>query len=109
MSQHWEGKVIVITGASSGIGRALALALASDAAKLVLVARDRERLQSVADRCQALGVETLAVAIDVTDSEACRVMVQQVVERFSRIDALINNAVISMWGAFDYIGDPQHF
>lgn len=109
MSQHWEGKVIVITGASSGIGRALALALAADAAKLVLVARDLERLQSVAGRCQALGAETLAIATDVTDSEACRVMVQQVVERFSRIDALINNAGISMWGAFDDIGAPQHF
>ena len=109
MLQFWEGKVIVITGASSGIGRALALALSTNAPKLILVARDRQRLQAVADQCEAQGAETLVIAADVTDSEACRVMVQQAVERFSRIDALINNAGISMWGAFDSIGDWQQF
>lgn len=109
MSKYWTEKVIVITGASSGIGRALALTLASRSPKLVLAARDRQRLQSVADQCEAQGTETLTVVMDVTDSEACRALMQQAVERFSRIDVLINNAGISMWGAFDGINDWRQF
>lgn len=109
MSHAWTEKVIIITGASSGIGRALALTLASSSPKLVLVARDQQRLQSVADQCEAQGAETLVIAADVADSEACRVMVLQAVERFSRIDVLINNAGISMWGTFDDISDLQQF
>ncbi|UJP05182.1 MAG: SDR family oxidoreductase [Nitrosomonas sp.] len=103
MAEIWTDKVIIITGASSGIGRALALALAPYAPKLVLVARDRVRLQAVADSCEAAGAATLVSETDITDPHACFAMVQYAVARFARIDALINNAGISMWGAFEDI------
>ena len=109
MSQYWKNKVIVITGASSGIGRALAITLAPQAPKLVLVARDRERLRLVADHCESLGAETLAVATDITDATACRSMVEACLARFSRLDVLVNNAGISMWGAFEDIETMEFF
>jgi NADP-dependent 3-hydroxy acid dehydrogenase YdfG len=83
-----ENKVVVITGASGGIGEALALALAARGVSLVLVARSKDALRSVADRC---GDATLPVVADVTDRDSVRGVVRDALARFGRIDVWVNN------------------
>jgi short-subunit dehydrogenase len=101
----YTGKTIVLTGASQGIGRALALGLAEQRPRLVLAARDRAALDAVADACRAKGADTLVVPTDVTDEGQCRALVAQAVERFKVIDALVNNAGIGMIARFDALAD----
>lgn len=102
-------KVILITGASSGIGKAVACALAPHSPKLVLVARDQTRLQEVAQACENLGASVLVLPTDVTDPQACSAMIQQTVLKFSRIDALLNNAGMSMWSTVEDVQDIHLF
>jgi NAD(P)-dependent dehydrogenase (short-subunit alcohol dehydrogenase family) len=98
--------VIIITGASEGIGLALSLAFAGAGAKLVLAARDAGRLNEAADRCRSLGAEVLAVPTDVTRDDDCRALVEAAIERFGRLDTLIANAGRTMWARFEDIEDP---
>ncbi|MGA9048054.1 MAG: SDR family oxidoreductase [Dehalococcoidia bacterium] len=89
-----EGKVILITGASSGIGKAVALALSRKHNSIIIVARRQELLSDVADRIQKNGSEALAVVGDALDEGQAAGAVQQAVERFGRIDiALLNIGV----------------
>ena len=90
MTQGIEGKVVVITGASSGLGEAAARRLARDGARLVLGARRLERLQTLADEL-SLG-RSAAVEIDVTQVEQVKQLVDHAVETHGRIDVIINNA-----------------
>jgi short-subunit dehydrogenase len=99
------GKSIVVTGASSGIGKALCLALAPQGPRLVLAARDAARLEEVAAACRAAGAETLVVPTDVTSIDACRRLVDRTVEAFGSLDVLVNNAGVSMMARFDAIAD----
>lgn len=105
----FEGKVIVVTGASEGIGRALCRALAPERPRLVLAARNVARLESLASECVALGAETLVAATDVTSLDSCRSMVDATVARFGGIDVLLNNAGGTMWTRFDEIRDVSIF
>lgn len=105
----FEGKVIVVTGASEGIGRALCKALAPSGPRLVLAARNLERLQSLARECEAAGAQALVVATDVTDIESCRALVEAAVSRYGALDVLVNNAGGTMWTRFDEIQDPTIF
>ena len=98
--------VVIITGASEGIGRALALALAPQGPKLVLSARSRERLESLADECRSLGAEAIAVATDVTDEGQCQELIRRTVEAFGRIDTLVANAGATMWTRLDELEQP---
>lgn len=91
-----EGKVVIITGASSGIGEAAAIELAKCGAKLVLAARRVERLDALVARAQALGAEALAVGTDVTSREQVEAMVAAAIERFGRVDVLVNNAGVML-------------
>ncbi len=109
MPRVWADQVIIITGASAGIGKALAYALAPQSPKLALVARDQNRLQEVAVTCERLGAETLVVPTDVADSQACRKMIQATVDMFSRIDVLVNNAGMSMWATVEDVQDVSQF
>jgi NADP-dependent 3-hydroxy acid dehydrogenase YdfG len=84
-----KGKVVVITGASSGIGAALAENASGKGARLVLVARREPELRAVAGRC---GVEALPVVADVTRREDVSRAMQQALERFGRVDVWVNNA-----------------
>lgn len=94
------GKTIVITGASSGIGRAAAIAFAQCGANLVLAARREDVLETVASQCKAFGVETIAVKTDVTDAGAMKRLAETAVDFGGKIDVWINNAGIGSVGEF---------
>jgi len=88
--------VAIITGASSGIGRELALQLAGQGAWLALGARNLEKLGTVAAECRARGGKAVAVQTDVTAETQCKNLIDRTVTEYGRIDTLINNAGISM-------------
>ena len=90
-----EGRVAVVTGASSGIGESCAVAFVEKGAKVVLAARRAERLDNLVARLQDMGGEALAVATDVTDEGAVDNLYSKAVERFGTVDVLINNAGIA--------------
>ncbi|HWC99119.1 MAG TPA: SDR family NAD(P)-dependent oxidoreductase [Candidatus Sulfopaludibacter sp.] len=92
MSNILEGKVAVITGASRGLGKAMALALAGAGAKLALVARDKEKLEETAREAAALGAMAQVFIADVTDEAQVSTLAELVVTQFGRVDILINNA-----------------
>lgn len=101
-------KVVIITGASRGIGKSLAFALAVRGAHLVLASRNEDQLKEVAKRCEALHrqIETLVVPTDVTDEAQLQRLIDRTLERFGRIDILINNAGIIQGGALVDL-DPE--
>jgi NADP-dependent 3-hydroxy acid dehydrogenase YdfG len=92
MSNNIAGKVVVITGASSGLGEATARLLSAEGARVVLGARRVERLRSLADELTGRGGKALAVATDVTDRDQLKGLVDTAVQGFGRIDVLLNNA-----------------
>ena len=102
-------KVIVLTGASQGIGRALALALAPQRPLIVLAARDEAALREVETACGALGAKTLVVPTDVTDEGQCRRLIRRTIESAGRIDVLIHNAGGGMNARFDEMTDISVF
>jgi len=87
-----EGRVALVTGASQGLGRALALAYAKEGASLVLNSRREEGVRLVAEEAESLGAEVLFFAADVSEGAAVEGMVGAAVERFGRVDVLVNNA-----------------
>lgn len=92
--------VIIITGASSGIGRALAYQLADQGAWLTLAARNVSQLEEVAAQCRQRGGKALVVPTDVARRDQCKNLIERTVAQYGRIDTLINNAGISMWVKF---------
>ncbi|WP_252441713.1 SDR family NAD(P)-dependent oxidoreductase [Pseudonocardia humida] len=95
-----DGSVIVVTGATSGIGRATAHLLAARGARTVLVARGEEGLAATAAECRARGGEALALSADVADADAVERVAAATVERFGRVDGWVNSAGVEMFGAF---------
>ncbi len=95
-----EGKVALVTGGSSGIGRAAALRFAQHGARLVLAARTAETLEKVAGEIRGLGGEAIAVPTDVTDETQCRRAVERAVAHFGRLDLLLCSAGVSMRAEF---------
>lgn len=93
-----QGSVAVVTGASSGIGRATALRLAASGADVVLAARRPGALESAAEECRRHGVRALAVPTDVTDAEAVRRLAEHAAARFGGIDLWVNAAAVSLFG-----------
>ncbi|HET7291133.1 MAG TPA: SDR family oxidoreductase [Vicinamibacteria bacterium] len=105
----FAGKVVVLTGASQGIGHALALALARQRARLVLAARDAARLAEVASECEELGAEVIPVPTDVANFEECRFLIEGAAASFGRLDCLVNNAGIGMIARFDEVEDLEAY
>jgi NAD(P)-dependent dehydrogenase (short-subunit alcohol dehydrogenase family) len=106
---EFTGNVVVVTGASEGIGRALCMALAPQRPRLVLAARNAARLESLAADCSAAGAEILVVPGDLTSEAQCQALVAATLERFGQLDTLVANAGISMWARVDEIRDPKVF
>jgi NADP-dependent 3-hydroxy acid dehydrogenase YdfG len=90
--ENIKGKVVVITGASSGLGAATARLLSAEGANVVLGARRVDRIQSLADELNAKGGKAIAIATDVTDHDQVKHLVDAAVQKFGRIDVMINNA-----------------
>lgn len=95
-----KDKIVIITGASSGIGKALAYEFGKRGAKVVLAARNLEKLEEIASDLYKLGIHALAVQTDVTIENDCRILIEKTLEKYGRIDVMINNAGISMRALF---------
>jgi short-subunit dehydrogenase len=96
-----SNSVVVITGASSGIGRAAALKFARKGATVALVARSEDQLKEVAEQCEQLGGRGLPIPLDVTREDRVKEAARQVVETFGRIDVWVNNAAVTLFGRLE--------
>jgi short-subunit dehydrogenase len=103
----FKDKVIVVTGASEGIGRALCLALASQQPKLVIAARNEGRLNELKTQLAGNGVEALVVPTDVTIEASCKSLIRTTIDRWGSLDVLVNNAGGTMWTNFEDITDTS--
>ncbi len=101
MTKPLEGKVAAITGASSGIGEATALALADAGAAVALGARRIDRVEALAERIGAAGGRAIAFEVDVTDEQAANAFVAAANERLGGLDVLVNNAGVMLLGPVD--------
>jgi 3-oxoacyl-[acyl-carrier protein] reductase len=102
-----DGRVAVVTGASRGIGRSIAVVLARAGARVALVARDEALLADAADIIRDAGGEALIVPADVKDATACREVVERVQTAWGRLDILVNNAGIGASGPIDRVTEAQ--
>ena len=101
MARDLSSSVVVVTGASSGIGRATAFAFARAGAKVVLAARREEALRDAAAECERHGAEALAVATDVRDPAAMERLAERAQARFGGVDVWVNNAGVTLMGRFE--------
>lgn len=97
MSQKLSGKVAIITGASAGIGQAVATTLAKEGAHLVLTARREERLDELVKQCEDLGAQAIAVAGDAREESTAQNVIEAAKTKFGRIDILLNNAGMGIY------------
>src|SRR5437588_8051129 len=98
MNIDLTGKIVAITGASSGIGEATALACARAGAAVSLAARRKDRIEALAERISGLGGRALALQTDVSDEAQARAFVAQTASELGRIDVLVNNAGVMLLG-----------
>jgi NAD(P)-dependent dehydrogenase (short-subunit alcohol dehydrogenase family) len=97
MSEHsLRNKVAIITGASKGLGKAIALALGSAGASIALVSRDGERLKSVMEEVKNAGGNARVFVVDVSDEKQVRQLERDVLEAFQAVDILVNNAGMNL-------------
>ena len=101
----FKGNVVIITGASTGIGEELAYLLAAQGAQLVLTARRVDELNRVADKARTFGAKVVTISADVAVAADCKKIVDAAIGSFGRIDTLINNAGMTMWARFADIKD----
>ena len=108
-SPIFHENAVIITGASSGIGRQLALQLADQGARLALAARNAPSLQTIAEECQRRGGRAIAIPTDVTDQKQCQNLIENTLAAYGRIDTLINNAGVSMRASLEQVEDLSVF
>ena len=102
MSADLEGKVILVTGAGSGIGEACAKRIAAGGARVAVVDRDKAAAERVAEEIASSGGEAVAVVADVAEEDSVAAMIKEIVDRFGHLDGAVNNAGVS--GAFSTVG-----
>ncbi len=102
-----EGRVAIVTGGARGIGKAIGTALAKEGVDIVVADIDLPTAEETAQAIEALGVEALALRVDVADRESVQRMVEAVLERFGRIDILVNNAGICPLRPFEEISEEE--
>ncbi|OGC14865.1 short chain dehydrogenase [candidate division WOR-1 bacterium RIFOXYC2_FULL_37_10] len=107
--EYFKNKVIIITGASSGIGKELALQLASQGALLVLASRKEELLSPITNQCHELGGKAIAIKTDVACEDQCKNLIDKTIEAFGKIDILINNAGFGIRGNLEEQKDLKLF
>ncbi len=105
----FRDQVVIVTGASAGIGQSLALALAGQCAKVVIAARRADRLERVAEACRSFCGEVMVVPTDVSEEAQCKALVDKTIAKHGRLDMLINNAGLAASAAFAEFPDLQLF
>ncbi len=100
MDLELRGKAAIVTGASRGIGRSIAMGLAHEGCNLAICARNDETLQEAAQAMRAKGVDVVAVAVDVTQEAGIKQIVDETMTAFQHIDVLVNNVGASNWKPF---------
>lgn len=105
----FHDQVVIVTGASAGIGKSLALQLAEQGAKVVIAARRAERLEQVAEECRQRRGDVLAIPTDVSDETQCKALVEKTVATFGRLDMFINNAGMAVVALFREYPDLHLF
>jgi len=105
----FRDQVAIITGASSGIGRALAVQLARQGARVALAARRAELLEQVAGECRQAGGEAFAIPTDVADESQCRVLVERTIAAYGKLDMLVNNAGLAVIARLEDYSDLSLF
>ena len=101
MAEQLQGKVALVTGASSGIGEATAVALAAEGAAVAIAARRVDRLDTLKAKLEAEGARVFAVELDVTDEAACRTAVERTVQELGGLDIVVNNAGVMLLGPIE--------
>jgi len=107
MSKPFENKRVIITGASSGIGKEIALQLSHQSTLLTLAARSEDKLAEVSHLCQENGSQAIHVKTDVADAKQCENLIKTSVDKFGGIDLLVNNAGYTMWAKFEDMTDLE--
>ena len=105
----FQDHAVIVTGASSGIGRSLALRLADQGAQVVLAARSVERLEALAQACRQRGGRALVVPTDVANEGQCRALIERTLGEYGRLDMLINNAGIGLVAKLEDLPDLSLF
>jgi short-subunit dehydrogenase len=105
----FQGQAVIVTGASSGIGKALALRLADQGACVAVASRNAERLEALAQECRQRGGKAIAVKTDVSDEVQCRALIERTREAYGRLDMLVNNAGIGVGSKFKDLPDLHLF
>src|SRR4030042_195789 len=103
MKRLFENKVVIVTGASSGIGEAVAREFAANGSKVMLAARSEEKLAAIVNEIRDKKLEASYIRTDVTREEDCRNLVEKTVEKYGTVNILINNAGLSMRASFDEV------
>lgn len=105
MNLRLKDKVIIITGASEGIGRAMAKIFSKEGAKIAISARNEERLKELAKEIKNINNDVLIVRADISKQDECLNLIEQTISHFGKLDILVNNAGRTMWCQFDEIQD----
>lgn len=98
--KHFKGKVFIVTGASSGIGKAVAIEAAKQGADVVIAARNIEKLNDISKVISGFDVKSIAVKTDVSKVEQAKNLIEKTIKEFGKIDVLVNNAGVSMRAMF---------